>query len=421
MGSPLRLLTLAALAAVWAIAAFLLWDSTKVPGGIDVSGLHAKDFYTGNLLHEGYIYERFFWFDSLIAVLATILVFWLYSRYGHRFMRDSAAGPIGTGMLLAMLGFGLVWLVKLPFQIAALWWDRRHDVTHVGYPEVIFGGWFALGVQFVLLCLAVLVVMGFARLVGDRWWIPGSAFFILLFALFVFISPYVVGTSHKLTNPEYDTAAFTGKELQADYVRLLKKEHVSDLPIRVQNVHGDTSAANAFTVGFGPTKKVFLWDTLLDGRFSRGEVDFVMGHEIGHQARKHLIKAIGWYALFTIPFAYIVMLVTRRRGGIGRPEAIPLALLVVVLLNTVATPFRAAITRHMEREADWMALITTRNPASGQRLFQDFATTSLSDPNPPTWAYLWFEDHPTLMQRIGMVRAWSKRNHQTLPPAGLSK
>jgi hypothetical protein len=53
MGSPLRLLTLAALAAVWAIAAFLLWDSTKVPGGIDVSGLHARDFYTGKLLHEG--------------------------------------------------------------------------------------------------------------------------------------------------------------------------------------------------------------------------------------------------------------------------------------------------------------------------------------------------------------------------------
>jgi Zn-dependent protease with chaperone function len=72
----------------------------------------------------------------------------------------------------------------------------------------------------------------------------------------------------------------------------------------------------------------------------------------------------------------------------------------------------------MEREADWMALITTRDPASGQRLFQDFAKTSLSDPNPPTWAYLWFEDHPTLMQRIGMVRAWSKRNHRTLPPAG---
>ena len=89
-----------------------------------------------------------------------------------------------------------------------------------------------------------------------------------------------------------------------------------------------------------------------------------------------------------------------------------------MLLNTAATPFQAAITRHMEQEADWMALPATRDPASGQKLFQDFATTSLSDPNPPTWAYLWFDDHPTLMQRIAMVRAWASRSRRRLPPAG---
>lgn len=403
------------LAAVWGVAAYLLWSTTKVPDGVDTSGLRASSFYPKHLLHEGYVYERFFWFDSLVATVATIVVFWMYAKWGARFMRESAAGPIGTGMMLAMLGFGLVWLVGLPFQIAALWWDRRHDVTHVAYTDVIFGGWFALGVSFVFLCAAVLVVMGFGRLVGDRWWIPGSAYFVLLFALFIFISPFLF-SGGKLTNPRYDTSSFTGEQLQADYERLKRKEHVGDLPIRVQNVHGDTSAANAFTVGFGPTKKVFLWDTLLDGRFSRGEVNVVMAHEIGHQARSHLVRAIGWYALFTVPFAYIVMRVTRRRGGIGRPEAIPLALLVVVLLNTAATPFQAAITRHMEAEADWVALNATRDPASGQKLFQDFSETSLSDPNPPTWAYLWFEDHPTLMQRIGMVRAWARREGVPVTP-----
>ncbi len=56
-----------------------------------------------------------------------------------------------------------------------------------------------------------------------------------------------------------------------------------------------------------------------------------------------------------------------------------------------------------------MALETTRDPRSGQILFEDLARTSLSDPDPPTWAYLWFDDHPTIMQRIGMVRAWALR------------
>ena len=114
-------------------------------------------------------------------------------------------------------------------------------------------------------------------------------------------------------------------------MRLRKKEHVSDLPIRVQNVHGDTSAANAFTVGFGPTKKVFLWDTLLDGRFSRGEVDFVIGardRAPGAQAPDQGDRLVR--ALHVPVRLLIVMVATRRRGGIGRPEAIPLALLVVV-------------------------------------------------------------------------------------------
>ncbi len=404
----MRLATLALLAGVWAAAAFFLWDSTHVPDGLHIGGLHTRDFFTERLLRKGDHYETFLRVNSLLATVATIVVFVFYARHGKRFMRESAAGPIGTGMLLAMLGFALVWLVRVPFQVAALWWDRRYDVSHASYWEVVFGGWLALGVQFVFLCAAVLVVMGFARLVGDRWWIPGAAYFVALFALFVFISPYLVGSSHRLRDPQ----------LQADFERLARQERVDGIPVRVQDVHGDTSAANAFTVGFGPTRKVFVWDTLLDGRFSRKEIDFVFAHELGHQARLHLAKAIGWYALFTIPFAFVVARATRGRGGIGMPEAIPLALLVVVLLSTAATPLQAAITRHQEMEADWMALQATHDPRAGQKLFQRFATTSLSDPDPPTWAYLWFDDHPTLMQRIGMTRAWATREGRALPPAG---
>ena len=381
------------------MAVFFLWDSSIVPGGVHVGGLDPYAFFGRNLLRKGDHYEQFLRIVSLLATAATIAVFVFYARWGTRFVRESAAGPIGTGMLLAMLGFGLVWLVSLPFDVVTLWWERRHHVSRVSYWEAIFGGWLGLGAVFTFLCLAVLIVMGFARLIGERWWMPGAAVFIGLYALFTFVSPYLVGSSHELRNPQ----------LQADFERLARKEGVAGIPLRVQDVHGDTSAANAFTVGLGPTRKVFVWDTLLDGRFSRGEIDFVFAHELGHQARLHLVKGIGWYALFVIPGAYLIARITRRRGGMGVPEAVPLALLVLVVLNTLARPLEAEITRHLESEADWAALQATRDPRSGQALFQEFAKTSLADPDPPTWAYLWFEDHPTLMQRIGMVRAWQAR------------
>jgi STE24 endopeptidase len=68
-----------------------------------------------------------------------------------------------------------------------------------------------------------------------------------------------------------------------------------------------------------------------------------------------------------------------------------------------------AVSRHIEANADWAALQAARDPDSQRDLFQKFATTSLEQPNPPTWSYLYFDTHPTLMQRIAMAEAWKKR------------
>ena len=73
-------------------------------------------------------------------------------------------------------------------------------------------------------------------------------------------------------------------------------------------------------------------------------------------------------------------------------------------------PLENVISRHMEAEADWMALRTTRDPAGVAATCASFGATSLANPDPPSWAYLLFENHPTLMQRIAMAKAWDARN-----------
>ena len=78
-------------------------------------------------------------------MLLPLIVLALYAKWGHRFMGESAAGPIGTGMLLGMVGFALVWVAQLPFDVAELWWERRHHLTHVGYAARVFGDQQALG------------------------------------------------------------------------------------------------------------------------------------------------------------------------------------------------------------------------------------------------------------------------------------
>ena len=206
--------------------------------------------------------------------------------------------------------------------------------------------------------------------------------------------------SHRLADPG----------LRADVTRIERTEGVQGTPVRVVDVTSSTSQANAFTTGFGPSTHVVLWNTLLDGRFSRGEIDVVIAHELGHVRSRHVLKAIGWSALVVLPTLWIVAVATRRRGGIADPANLPYAILVLAVVGLVSLPLQNAVSRRYESEADWRALNATRDPASAERLFKSFEQTSLEQPDPPLLDYLWLENHPTLMQRIVMARRWQERS-----------
>jgi STE24 endopeptidase len=198
--------------------------------------------------------------------------------------------------------------------------------------------------------------------------------------------------------------------LKGDVVRLERVEHVQGTPVRVQDVSKLTKEANAFTVGFGPSTHVVLWDTLLDDRYSRAEQDVVIAHELGHVRSRHIIKSIGWTALIVLPTLWLLALATRRRGGVGDPANLPYVFLVLTVLALLTAPIENAVSRRYEAEADWRALNATRDPAADTSLFQEFGKSSLEEPNPPLLDYLWLENHPTLAQRIAMAQAWKARN-----------
>jgi len=394
--AAVRVALLVALAAAWSAAAYFLWQST-VPASLHLPHVDEHRFFTAAQLHAASSFstvsDLLFW-GSMLAQIAALAVF---ARWGARWARESAAGPVGTGMLLGMLGFALVWAVQLPLAVIDLWWQRRHGLSHVGYADFLFGNWFALGGQFVFLCFALAIVMGFARRLPRTWWLAAAPAFVGLALLFAFISPYLLGT-HRLADPQ----------LRAIGSRLEAKEGVGNVPIVVEKIHDVSSLPNAEATGLGPSRRVVLFDTLLDGRFTTGELKVVMAHEIGHLARNHIWKDVGWYALFAFPGTFLLARVARRRGGMGEPAAVPLALLALVVLQLLALPLQNAISRHMEAEADWRALVTTRDPGDMIGLMRRFVPTTLEEPNPSGWDYVWEENHPTLDQRIAMAEAWKR-------------
>ena len=100
----------------WLSCAALLLRSA-VPSDLPSVRIDSATVFGRALVRRAEHVERFFlivWVLSQIALFATL---WVYARRGPRFARESAAGPIGTGMLLGMLGLGIVWLVQLPFGL----------------------------------------------------------------------------------------------------------------------------------------------------------------------------------------------------------------------------------------------------------------------------------------------------------------
>jgi len=382
--------------------AYFLWQSV-IPDGLELPDVKETSLFPTSTLSQAESYERFVRWDFVLAQVVVIAVVAVYARIGPKFVRESAAGPIGTGMLLAMLGLGLVWLLQLPFGLAEFWWQRRHDVTLASYQEWIVNGWFGLGAEFLFVCLAILIVVGIAQVIGDWWWLPGGAAFVALAALFSFVLPYLIPGQEPLRRPA----------LQASANSYEHQLGLDDIPIKVQDVGGETTAPNAEAVGLGPTRRVILWSTVLRRPFTLDEQQVVVAHELGHHARKHIFKGVAWYALFAIPGAFLISRITRRRGGMRNPEAVPLGLLALVVLSTLALPLQNVITRHMEAEADWVALTLTQDPQDAEGLFKRFTYAAHADPSPPTWSYILLETHPTGLQRIEMARAWRAREQST--------
>lgn len=368
---------------------------------LHLTGLDDRQFFSARLLRKTEHFTRgedVLWLFATLANLAALAILaWRLPRS----VRGIGLGRIGTAIIVALVVLVTEWFVQLPFGIADLWWQHHFGLGPFDIGAWLSSQWAGLLGQSGALLVGITLVVGLAGRFRRWWWLPAGATVVAVTALFAFAGGWLDSSgTHTLRNAQY----------RQDVARLEAAEHVRGTPVVVQNVSSFTNQINAFTVGFGASRHVVLWNTLFDGRLSRRSIDVVIAHELGHVRSGHIKKAIGWSALTVFPVLAIVTWLLRRRGGLADPVNVPLAFLALAVIVLLTAPLQNAVSRRYEAEADWRALNATHDPAAAKQLFQSFGKTSLEQPDPGWLDYLWLENHPTLMQRIAMTQAWAARN-----------
>lgn len=226
-----------------------------------------------------------------------------------------------------------------------------------------------------------------------HWWLPAGAAFSIFLLLSTYLYPLLIAPLFYRFTPLED------QELQAGIRQLAGKAGIEVEGVLVADAGRRTSKANAYFSGLGRTRRIVIYDTLLEN-FAPREVYAVIAHEMGHWRYRHLQQGIAAGSAGSFIALYALYLLLRRMGLHADFRALPLALVFFALLSMAAAPVQNAISRSQERRADQFALTLVGEPAPFVSLYRNLALTNLAvvQPHPLLKALLY--THPPLLERI---------------------
>jgi STE24 endopeptidase len=182
---------------------------------------------------------------------------------------------------------------------------------------------------------------------------PGAAVLVLVL---VFVAPLVL-------EPLFNRfARVADAELADDLRRLGERAGVPLREVLVSDASRRTRKQNAYVSGIGGTRRVVVYDTLLETDPRR--VRLVVAHELGHRRDGHVAKLtllamLGAAAAVLTVWALLrsqAVLAATGASGPGDPRIAPFVLLVASILETAVLPLGAALSRRFERAADVASL-----------------------------------------------------------------
>src|SRR3954471_6347772 len=332
---------------------------------------------------------------------------------GGRIVR-AVARPLGGGWVwqvllgvVALMGIGR--LVTLPLAAYAevirhryglstrSWWLWLRDVA---VSTAIDAGLTAVGL------LALVWLARRAPRTWGAWAALGAAALVVVGS---FLWPLVIEPAFNRFDP------MAAGPLRSDLLALAEKNGTPVRDVLVSDASRRTTTLNAYVSGFGSTRRIVVYDTVLE-RLPDAQIESIVAHELGHVSADDVLTgtltgALG-PAAGVAALGWLVSLAPlRRRSGAdspGDPRIVALVLFLMAVGTLVSTPVQNLVSRQIEARADVHALDLTADPGAFMAMQRELAVANLSEPTPPAALQWFFGSHPTTAQRIGLARDWQR-------------
>jgi Zn-dependent protease with chaperone function len=334
-----------------------------------------------------------------VALSAGLLAALSWSSLGDwLFSPLESLSPVTAAAAYAALVTVFSSVLRTPLAFWRGWWRERRW----GFSTQGAGGWLGdrgkgLAVSIVLGAGAWAAAVALARALPGWWALPAGAALALAVLLLSFVAPIVL-------EPLFNRFRPLGDETLAASLRLLSQR--AGVPVRevlVADASRRTTKVNAYVSGIGRTRRVVVFDTLLEAA-DPAAVEVVVAHELGHRRDGHVAKLT---LLGMAGAAVAVVLLWAVLGTrVADPRTLPEVLLLLLALELAALAPGAALSRRFERAADRCSLELTRQPAAFARAHLELARRNLSDLEPPRLVYLLLFSHPTAPERLAFGEAW---------------
>ena len=320
--------------------------------------------------------------------------------------RNLAVVAAATSMLV------LDFILGLPWSAYADWWRQKQ----YGLTSQSFGGWLqesALGAAIGVVAGAIFFVFLYLLIRRARrlWWLWASFVAGVFFVITMLLSPTLIEPLFNTYTP-----APPGPTRDA-VVALAKATGVPSDKIYIYNGSKQSNRYTANVSGLGSAARVAMSDTMFQQGADLAEVKGVVGHEMGHYARQHIV----WGTLFMTGLALVGFFLVDRLyapaarllgatgvGDIADPAGLPVILAVLSVLGFLATPLQNTFTRWEEADADHFSLVHAHEPDGLSKAL--VKTIEYRASSPSDLEEFLFYDHPSVEHRVRAGMEWKAQH-----------